>query len=75
MKLSYVAGILLGMKLAALEQQYRHLAQIEVDEVARLVGHIRTKVTTHDAMPCRIVLLVKFLLYVRSNILRTEKTF
>ena len=37
------------------------MAQIEVDEVAGLVGHVRPKVAPHDAVPGRVVLLVKLL--------------
>lgn len=48
--------------LTALKEQYSHLSQVEVDEVASLVCHIRAKITTHDAMPGRIVFLVKFFL-------------
>lgn len=38
------------------------LSQVKVDEVLRFVGHIRPKVAAHDAVPGRIVLLVKLLL-------------
>lgn len=58
--------------LSALKEQNRHLAQVEVDKMARLVRHVRAKVTPDDAMPCGIVLLVELLLDVRGNILRTK---
>jgi len=44
------------------------LAQIEVDEVAGLVGHVRPKVAPHDAVPGRVVLLVKLLFDVSRNV-------
>lgn len=58
-----------GANLATLEQKYCHLPQVEVDEVFGLVGDIAAKVTPHDAMPGWVVLLVKFLLDVGSNVL------
>ena len=55
--------------LARLEKQDRDLAEVEVDEVLGLVSHVRAKVASHDAVPCRVVLLVKLLLDVRRDIL------
>lgn len=56
--------------LTALKEQYGHLAQVEVDEVTGLVRHIRAKVASNNAVPCRIVFLVKFLFDESSNILK-----
>ena len=39
--------------LAGFEQQNRHLAQIEVDEVLRLVRNVRAKISAYDAVPDR----------------------
>lgn len=58
--------------LTALEKQYCHLTQVEVDEVARLVGHVRSEIASHDAVPRRIVLLVELLLYIRRYVLQTK---
>jgi len=45
------------------------LTEVEVDEVLRLVCHVAAKVASNDAVPCRVVLLVKLLLDVRSDVL------
>lgn len=41
--------------------------------MARLVRHVRAEVAAHDAMPRRVVLLVKLLLDKRSNVLEKTK--
>ena len=46
------------------------MPQIEVNEVFRLVGHVRPKVAAHNAVPCGVVLLVELLLDIRGNVLR-----
>lgn len=60
--------------LTALEKQYCHLAQIKIDEMTRLMGHIRSEITSDNAMPRRIVLLVELFLDIRSYILHKKKT-
>lgn len=55
--------------LSALEEEYRHLTQVEVDEVSRLVGYVAAVVASDDAVPRGVVLLVEFFLYVRGNVL------
>jgi hypothetical protein len=45
------------------------LANVEVDEVLRLMGDERPEGTTDDAVPSRIVLLVEFLLDVCGDVL------
>jgi len=55
--------------LTGLEEKDGHLPQVEVDKVFGLVCDIRAKVAAHDAMPGRVVLLVKLLLDVSCNIL------
>lgn len=59
--------------LAALEQENGHLSQVEVDKVAGLMRHIRSKVPTNDAMPCWVVFLVELLLDVCRNVLERSK--
>jgi len=58
-----------GANLTTLEQQDGHLSQVEVDKVFGLVGDVATKVAANDAMPCWVVLLVKFLFDICCNIL------
>lgn len=43
------------------EEQDGHLAQVEVNEMLRLVGHVAAEVPPDDAVPGGIVLLVKLL--------------
>ena len=49
------------------------LPQVKVDEVLRLVSHVRPKVTPDDAVPRRLVLLVELLLDESGNILSNKK--
>jgi len=56
-------------RLAGLEEQYGNLTQVEVDEMLSLVRYIRAKVAAHNAVPSRVVFLVKLLLDVRSDVL------
>ncbi len=58
-----------GQQLARLEQQDRNLAEVEVDEVLRLVGHVRAEVAADDAVPGRGVLFVELLLDVGRDVL------
>jgi hypothetical protein len=55
--------------LTALEQEDGHLAQVEIDEVARLVRHVGAEVASDDAVPGRVVLLVELLLDVGRDVL------
>ena len=57
------------VSLSALEEENSDLAQIEVDEMFRLVGDVRTEVSAHDAMPGWVVLLVELFLDVGGNVL------
>jgi len=54
---------------AGLEQQNGDLAEVEVDEMLRLVCDVAAEVAANDAVPRRIVLLVELFLDVGSNVL------
>ena len=56
-------------KLSALEEEDGDLSQIEVYEMFRLVGDVGTEVSSHDAMPGWVVLLVELFLDVGGNVL------
>jgi len=58
-----------GASLTGLEKKNGDLAEVEVDEMLRLMRHVAAKVATDDAVPGRIVLLVKLLLDVRRDVL------
>lgn len=58
---------------ARLEEQDGHLAQIEVNEVLRLVSDVAAEVPPDDAVPGGVVLLVKLLKRMnRRRIIRLE---
>lgn len=46
---------------AGLEQQNGHLTQVEVNEMLGLMSHVAAKVSPNDAVPGRVVFLVKLL--------------
>jgi len=55
--------------LTRLEKQHGNLAEVEIDEMFGLVGHVRTKVASNNAMPRGVMLLVELLLDVGGNVL------
>uniref|UniRef100_A0A8C6YE79 Dynein light chain n=1 Tax=Naja naja TaxID=35670 RepID=A0A8C6YE79_NAJNA len=56
--------------LAGFEEENRHLAQVEVNEVLRLMRYVATEVPAHDAVPGGVVFLTEtYLLDVCCNIL------
>lgn len=46
---------------AGLEEQDGHLAKVEVNEMLGLVSHIAAKVSPDDAVPGRVIFLIKLL--------------
>lgn len=52
--------------LARLEEQNGHLTQVEVNEMLGLMSHIAAKVSPNDAVPGRVVFLVKLLCRIKS---------
>lgn len=46
------------------KQKYGHLTHVEIDEMFGLVRDVAAEITSHNAMPSRIVLPVKLLLHV-----------
>merc|ERR1712035_100211 len=53
--------VLLCTALSRLEEENGDLSKIEVDKVFRLVGHVRSKVASDNAMPGWAVFFVEFL--------------
>ena len=51
------------------------MAKVKVDEVLGLVGDVRAEVSANDAMPCWVVLFVKLLFDVCSNVLFDVELF
>lgn len=49
------------MVSARFEQQNGNLAQVEIDEVLGLVGHVAPEVSSHNAVPGGVVFFVKLL--------------
>eukprot|EP00455_Lapot_gusevi_P003770 TRINITY_DN1152_c0_g1_i13.p1 TRINITY_DN1152_c0_g1~~TRINITY_DN1152_c0_g1_i13.p1 ORF type:complete len:127 (-),score=0.67 TRINITY_DN1152_c0_g1_i13:76-456(-) len=58
-----------AFRLSGLEEKNSDLAEVEVDEVLRLVGDIAAEVTANDAVPRGVVLLVELLLDVGGDVL------
>ena len=56
-------------QLSRFEEQHRNLAKVEIDEMLGLVGNVAAKVAANNAVPRRVVLLVKLLLDISGNVL------
>uniref|UniRef100_A0A672JAX0 Uncharacterized protein n=1 Tax=Salarias fasciatus TaxID=181472 RepID=A0A672JAX0_SALFA len=52
---------LIGVPSARLEQQDGHLTQVEINEMLGLVSHVAAEVPPNNAVPGRVVFLVKLL--------------
>ena len=63
------------MSSSGLEKQDCNLAQVEVNEVLGLMGHVRAEVAAHDAMPGWVVLLVKLFLDESRDVLLDIELF
>ena len=57
------------------KKQNSNLAQIKVNEMFCFVGNIRTKISSNDAMPSRIIFLIKFFFDECCNILFNVEFF
>jgi hypothetical protein len=62
-------NLLRDERSARLEEEDSDLTEVEIDEVLGLMGHVRTEVTAHDAMPGGVVLFVEFFLDESGDIL------
>ena len=60
------------LPLARLKQEDCHLPQVKINEMPGFMGNIWTKISSNYAMPGRVILFVKFFLYVCCNILRID---
>lgn len=57
-----------ALESTAFKEEDGHLTQVEVDEMFRLVSHVRAEVASDDAMPGGVVFFVEFLLDIRRDI-------
>lgn len=51
-----------------LKQQNGHLTQVEVNEMLGLMGHVAAEVSPNNAVPGRVVFLVKLLCFGQRHI-------
>lgn len=61
-----------GISLSALKEENGYLSQIEIDKMSCFVRHVTAEITSYDAMPRRVVLLIELLLDKCRNILKTD---
>ena len=65
----YCTHELPSSSLAALKKQDSHLPQVKVDEVLRFMRNIRTKVSSDNHVPSRVIFLIKLSLDISRNVL------
>lgn len=56
--------------LSALKEENSYLTQVEIDKMSCFVCHIATKITSYNAMPSWVVLLVELFLDECCDILK-----
>jgi hypothetical protein len=61
-----------NMSLSALKEENGYLSKIEIDKMSCFMRHVTAKITSYDAMPRWIVLLIEFFLDKCRNILKTN---
>lgn len=58
--------------LSALKEENSYLTQVEIDKMSCFVCHIATKITSYNAMPSWVVLLVELFLDECCDILKNQ---
>lgn len=69
MEKEYSSQLIISKHLTRLKKQNSYLAQIKVNKVLCFMCDIWTKISSNNAVPSRVVFLVKFFLDISSNIL------
>lgn len=60
------------MSLSALKEKNGYLTKVEIDKMSCFMRHVATKITSYNAMPRRVVFLIKFFLDKCSYILKVN---
>lgn len=58
--------------LSALKEKNGYLAKVEIDKMSCFVRHVATEITSYNAMPRRVVLLIELFLDICRNILKAN---
>lgn len=59
--------------LSALKEENGYLTKVEIDKMSCFVRHVATEITSYNAMPRWIVLLIEFFLDKRRNVLKKAR--